>query len=203
MNAREANQIAKRYEQQADAFDKLDALLTPFFLRTSLADCMAEISECVSEAWEANIQCGWLSDYGDFDELGALVAQIRRDGAGKRFKSLQDIPEHLRDEFDDNDEDFNAFANELREECRDGFDSLCEQQEMLEEQFELAGFDDVFAFDEDSQDAETTRVINQVFNHLHTLWVDYEKLARSLVGMAHHLDDPDPDLGLTKALMFD
>jgi hypothetical protein len=91
----------------------------------------------------------------------------------------------------------------MREECREGYDSLLEQQEMLEEHFECARFDDVFAFDEDSLEVETAKLINQVFDHLHTQWVAYEKLARSLVGMAHLIDEPDPDKGLTEALMFD
>ncbi|RML19650.1 hypothetical protein APX70_200558 [Pseudomonas syringae pv. maculicola] len=68
---------------------------------------------------------------------------------------------------------------------------------------ESVRFDQVFAFDEDSLEVETTRLINQVFDHLHTEWLAYEKLARSLVGMAHLIDEPDPDKGLTEALLFD
>lgn len=92
MNAREANLIAKRYQARKQAFDDLHALLLPFFRRTYLADSMKEISECVSEALHANTLCGWLSDYGDFDELDALIGEIRRDGGRKRFTSLNDIP---------------------------------------------------------------------------------------------------------------
>ncbi|WNW11826.1 hypothetical protein RRX38_11915 [Pseudomonas sp. DTU_2021_1001937_2_SI_NGA_ILE_001] len=69
MKAREATLIAKRYQARKQAFDDLHALLLPFFRRTSLADSMKEISECVSEAWHTNTLCGRLSDYGDFGEL--------------------------------------------------------------------------------------------------------------------------------------
>lgn len=203
MKAREANLIAKRYQARKQAFDDLHALLLPFFRRTSLADSMKEISECVSEAWHANTLCGWLSDYGDFDELDALIGEIRRDGGRKRFTSLNDIPASLREHFDETDADFIEFANEMREECREGYDSLLEQQEMLDEQFEFARFDEVFAFNEDYLEVETIRLFNQVFDHLHTQWVAYEKLARSLVGMAHLIDETDPDKGLTEALLLD
>lgn len=203
MNAREANLIAKRYQARTQAFDDLHTQLLPFFRRTSLADSMKEIKECVSEARHANTLCGWLSDYGDFDELDALIGEIRRDGGRKRFTSLSNIPAPLREHFDETDEDFIEFANEMREECRQGYDSLLEQQEMLEEHFESARFDDVFAFNEDYLEEETLRLFNQVFDHLHTQWVAYEKLARSLVGMAHLIDEPDPDKGLTEALLFD
>ncbi|WP_182774255.1 hypothetical protein [Pseudomonas monteilii] len=74
---------------------------------------------------------------------------------------------------------------------------------MLEEHLESARFDDVFAFDEDCLEDETKRLFNQVFDHLHTQWVAYENLARSLVGMAHLIDESDPDKGLTEALLFD
>lgn len=203
MNAREANLIAKRYQARTQAFDDLHTQLLPFFRRTALADSMKEIKECVSEARHANTLCGWLSDYGDFDELDALIGEIRRDGGSKRFTSLSNIPAPLREHFDETDEDFIEFANEVREECRQGYDSLLEQQEMLEEHFESARFDDVFAFNEDCLEEETLRLFNQVFDHLHTQWVAYEKLARSLVGMAHLIDEPDPDKGLTEALLFD
>lgn len=203
MNAREANLIAKRYQARIQAFDDMHAQLLPFFSRTSLADSMKEISECVSEARHANTLCGWLSDYGDFDELDALIGEIRRDGGRKRFTSLSNIPAPLREHFDETDEDFIEFANEMREECRKGYDSLLEQQEMLEEHLESARFDDVFAFNEECLEEETLRLFNQVFDHLHTQWVAYEKLARSLVGMAYLVDEPDPDKGLTEALLFD
>jgi hypothetical protein len=203
MNAREANLIAKRYQAREQAFDDLHARLLPFFRRTSLADSMKEIKECVSEARHANTLCGWLSDYGDFDELDALIGEIRRDGGRKRFTSLNNIPTPLREHFDETDEDFIEFANEMREECRQGYDSLLEQQEMLEEHLESPRFDDVFAFNEECLEEETLRLFNQVFDHLHTQWVAYEKLARSLVGMAHLIDEPDPDKGLTEALLFD
>ena len=203
MNAREANLIAKRYQARTQAFDDLHTQLLPFFRRTALADSMKEIKECVSEARHANTLCGWLSDYGDFDELDALIGEIRRDGGRKRFTSLSNIPAPLREHFDETDEDFIEFANEMREECRQGYDSLLEQQEMLEEHFESARFDEVFAFNEDCLEEETLRLFNQVVEHLHTQWVAYEKLARSLVGMAHLVDEPDPDKGLTEALLFD
>ena len=203
MNAREANLIAQRYKARAQAFNDLHALLAPFFRRTPLAATMDEISECVSEAWHANTLCGWLPDFGDFDELEALIGQIRRDGGRKRFKSLNDIPTHMREHFDKTDEAFAEFANEIREVCRDGYDSLLDQQELLDEYLESVRFDEVFAFDEDSLEVETARLINQVFDHLHTQWVTYEKLARRLVGMAHLIDEPDSDKGLTEALLFD
>lgn len=203
MNAREANLIAQRYQARVQAFNDLHALLVPFFRSTSLAASMNEISDCVSNAWDANTLCGWLPDFGDFDELEALVGEIRRDGGRKRFTSLHDIPTHMREHFDKTDEAFTEFANEIREECRDGYDSLLEQQEILNEHLESVRFDQVFAFDEDSLEVETTRLINQVFDHLHTQWLAYEKLARSLVGMAHLIDEPDPDKGLTEALLFD
>ncbi|MHC8392664.1 hypothetical protein ACYZT8_03190 [Pseudomonas sp. LB3P93] len=203
MNAREANLIAQRYQARVQAFNDLHALLAPFFRRTPLAASMNEISECVSNAWDANTLCGWLPDFGDFDELEALVGEIRRDGGRKRFTSLNDIPPHMREHFDKTDKAFTEFADEIREECRDGYDSLLEQQEILNEHLESVRFDQVFAFDEDSLEVETTRLINQVFDHLHTQWVAYEKLARSLVGMAHLIDEPDPDKGLTEALLFD
>lgn len=202
MNAREANLIAQRYQART-SFQRLARAIGSVLSPHSLATSMNEISECVSNAWDANTLCGWLPDFGDFGELEALIGEIRRDGGSKRFTSLNDIPIHMREYFDDTNEAFTEFANEIREECRDGYDSLLEQQEILNEHLESVRFDQVFAFDEDSLEVETTRLISQVFDHLHTQWVAYEGLARSLVGMAHLIDEPDPDKGLTEALLFD
>ncbi|CAH0157139.1 hypothetical protein [Pseudomonas mediterranea] len=113
------------------------------------------------------------------------------------------LPTSLQKHFDETASDFIEFANELREECRVGYDSLLEQQEMLDDQFEFARLDEVLAFNEEYLKVETIRLFNQVFTHLHTQWLAYEKLARSLVGTAHLIDEPAPDKGLTEALLFD
>lgn len=204
MDLQHANRIAARYYKYLGDFHDVEEQLAPFFTGTVVGETMAEISDCISEAENANTLCGFLPEGRDFDELEWLIVRIRRDGKRQRFRSLQDIPEHLREHFDDNDQDFCSYADQLRDECYDGYSSLIEQQSILDEHLESQRLQEIYDYvGVEGLPLYAKDVICQVFEHLLVLWKKYEALARRLTKMAHLVDDNDPDPDFTRAVLFD
>ncbi|HFH3921580.1 hypothetical protein [Pseudomonas aeruginosa] len=204
MDLQHANQTAARYYEHLGNFYDLQAHLAPFFAGTVVGEIMNAISDCIEEAELANTQCGFLPEGHAFDEQEWLASQIRRDGKRRHFRSLQDIPEHLREHFGDDDQDFRQYADQLRDECYEGYNLLIEQQSILEEHLESQHLQEIYDYvDVEGLPLHAKDAICQVFEHMLALWGKYETQARSLTKMAHLVDENDPDPDLTKAALFD
>ncbi|WP_275629616.1 hypothetical protein [Pseudomonas sp. 273] len=146
MDREHANQTAARYYKLLGDFCDLQGHLKPFFAGTFIGEIIDAVSECVDEAESANTLCGFLPEGKAFDEQEWLTSQIRRDGQRKRFRSLQEIPEHLREHFGEDDQDFRKYAEQLREECYDGYNLLLEQQSNIDEHFESQHIQEIYDY---------------------------------------------------------
>lgn len=203
MDREHANQTAARYYKHLRDFCDLQSQLKPFFAGTFIGEIIDAVSECVDEAESANTLCGFLPEGNTFDEQDWLTSQIRRDGQRKRFSSLQEIPEHLREHFGVDDQDFREYADQLRDECYDGYNLLLEQQSNIDEHFERQRLHEIYDYvDVEGLPLYAKDAICQVFEHMLVLWGKYETLARTLTKVVHLADDNDPDPDLTKAALF-
>ncbi|WP_238929500.1 hypothetical protein, partial [Pseudomonas aeruginosa] len=128
----------------------------------------------------------------------------KHDGRGRHYKGLSDVPEHLRQGFDQDEQAFRDYLEQLRENCREAYDLISEQQEILAEALEQDLLEDAWnQIDEEFMTKNAKSIVNQVFEHLLADWRQYAALASELVKMANELDNLDPDRSLTKALLFD
>ncbi|HBN8289809.1 hypothetical protein ACR96V_31695 [Pseudomonas aeruginosa] len=205
MSLDRANEILRNYNQCYEQFDTLRESLSRFFAGTPLAEEMRTISACIEQAYECNVDAGWLPEEESiFNELELLVANIKHDGRGRHYKGLSDVPEHLRQGFDQDEQAFRDYLEQLRENCREAYDLISEQQEILAEALEQDLLEDAWnQIDEEFMTKNAKSIVNQVFEHLLADWRQYAALASELVKMANELDNPDPDRSLTKALLFD
>ncbi|ELK4798144.1 hypothetical protein [Pseudomonas aeruginosa] len=205
MSLDRANEILRNYNQCYEQFDTLHKSLSRIFAGTLLAQEMRIISACIEQAYECNVDAGWLPEEENvFNEFELLVANIKHDGRGRHYKGLSDVPEHLRQGFDQDEQDFRDYLEQLRENCREAYDLISEQQEILAEALERNPLEDAWnQIDEEFMTRNAKSIVNQVFEHLLTEWRQYTVLASELVKMANELDDPDPDRDLTKTLLFD
>lgn len=205
MSLDRANEILRNYNQCHEQFDTLHESLSRFFAGTPLAEEMRTVSACVREAYECNVDAGWLPEEENvFNELELLVASIKHDGRGRHYKGLSDVPEHLRQEFDEDEQAFRDYLEHLRENCREAYGRISEQQEILAEPLGRDLLGDAWdQIDEEPMTEDSQSIVYQVFKRLVRDWVRYTALASELVQMANELDNPDRDRDLTKALLFD
>ena len=136
--------IETAYAKQNEIFRTQCDRLEPIVAKTPIGHDLRLLSEKVSYAWELNIDAGWLSSGREFDDLEYFTVLIKHDGAGRRFKSLSDVPVFLREEFEEWDEgEFQAFMDEQRETCRAAYDEMPTLLEDLEEELAEGDFFDM------------------------------------------------------------
>lgn len=200
-----ANETLRTYNQRYEQFDTLHESLSRIFAGTVLMEEMDTLLDCVQEAYECNVEAGWLpEEESAFDELELLIANLKQDGRSRRYKTLNDVPEHLRQEFEADDKSFRDYLEQLQEGCRDAYDRISEQQEIVAEALERELLDDVWnQIDDELVSRNAKAIVSQLFEYLLKDWQRYKVLASELVKMANELDNPDPDRGLMKALLFD
>lgn len=193
---------AKQYEIFRTQCDRLD----PIVAKTPIGHDLRLLSEKVSYAWELNIEAGWLSSGREFDDLEYFTVLIKHDGAGRRFKSLSDVPVFLRGEFEEWDEgEFHAFMDEQRETCRAAYDEMPTLLEDLEEELAEGDFFDMLDSlpYEAGADSQETKRARALFDNVQNSWEQCKQAGLSLLHMANHLGDDDYDPGLMEALLFD
>lgn len=202
-----ANKLAAKYLKQNLAFAKQYEALTTLFAGTSVGQDLQTLMEKVDQAMEFNIDAGWIPPGGDkFDELEYFTVLVKHDGRGRRFKSLANVPEFLRSEFEDCDEsEFRAFLDENREACRCAYDEMPELLNDLDEELvEGDFFDMLHNLPEDAEiDRREAKEARALFDNLHDSWTHCKKTGLSLLHMANQLGDDDYDPGLMEALLFD
>ena len=61
-------EISKSYQNRIKSFEAKHEELLRIFKNTPLSNDMAAYEEAVEEAYGLNVQAGWISDYGEFDQ---------------------------------------------------------------------------------------------------------------------------------------
>ena len=201
-----ATVIETAYAKQYETFRKQCDRLEPIVAKTPIGHDLRLLSEKVSDAWELNIDAGWLSSGRKFDDLEYFTVLIKHDGAGRRFKSLSDVPVFLREEFEEWDEsEFQAFMDEQRETCRAAYDEMPTLLEDLEEELAEGDFFDMLdslPYEAGAGSQETKRA-RTLFDNVQNSWAQCKQTGLSLLHMANQLGDGDYDPGLMEALLFD
>lgn len=197
-------EVSKKYQTKFKFFEKKHEELLRIFKRTPLADDMVAYEEAVQAAYGLNVQAGWISDYGEFDQSDYFDLLVKQDYKGKFIKRLKDIPVELKVNFSDFDEeDFAGYLAELRQDCRSAYDELAEVGEGLEHSLSSSDFlDMVWSAHEEMTEQETLQ-FSPLVDNLYALWEEYVELANSLLCMAHDFGDMDRDPSLMRALLFD
>lgn len=206
MTIKQANEIDSAYEKQYDEFNKQHDFLNTVFGGTPLGNDLDRLMDKVSDARWLNVKAGWLSDTIDkFDRLDYFVARIKQDYRGKFVKSLADVPDDLREEFPDDEADFQAYMAEERETCYSAYDEMTCLRSDAEEELEANKYFNTIG----SQPSEyelspyEEKCFLPLLENLETLWTKHKAAAFGLMCMASHLGNTDHDLSLTQALMFD
>ncbi|WP_313404773.1 hypothetical protein [Stutzerimonas kunmingensis] len=120
-------EISKSYQNRIKSFEAKHEELLRIFKNTPLSNDMAAYEEAVEEAYGLNVQAGWISDYGEFDQSDYFDLLIKQDYRGRSIKKLKDIPVELKGNFPDFDEeDFASYLAELRQDCRCAYDEMAE-----------------------------------------------------------------------------
>ncbi|WP_458130607.1 hypothetical protein [Pseudomonas sp. R3-41] len=206
MTIKQANEIDAAYEKQYDQFNKQHDFLTTVFDRTPLADDLDTLMDKVSDARWLNVKAGWLSDtYHKFDRLDYFVARLKQDYRGKLIKSLADVPDDLKEEFSDDEAEFQAFMAEERETCYSAYDEMtCLRSDAEEELVANDYFDTIGSQPSDFElSPYEEKCLLPLVENLERLWNKHKAAGFGLMCMASHLGDTDYDLSLTQALMFD
>jgi len=196
--------ISKGYQNRFNCFEEKHEELLRIFKGTPLGKDMAAYEEAVQEAYELNVQAGWISDYGEFDQSDYFDLLIKQDYRGKLIKKLKDIPVELTGNFPDFDEeDFASYLAELRQDSRCAYDEMAEVDVGLEHSLSSSDFlDMVWSVHEEMTEQDSLQ-LGALVDNLCALWEEYIGLAKSLLCMAHDFGDLDKDPGLMRALLFD
>lgn len=199
-----ADKIADAYEKQREVYQRHYDVQEKIFVGTRIGDYLAVLNENVYNAYELNVQAGWLPSGAKFTELEFFETLIRHDRSGRRYKSLASVPLFLHDEFEGNDDkDFEGYAHELREACRSAYDEMPDLREnMDDEPAEGDFFDALHAWPEEADAPEREIVEGRaLFDNLQKGWLGCQKVGLGLLHMANHLGDDDYDPGLMDALL--
>jgi len=199
-----AHEVAAAYEKRHDDFERLKDEQLRIFAGTDVATYLELLAEHVRSAYGNNQEAGWLPPSGKtFSDEEFFETFIRHDRGARHFKSLSQVPEFLRAEFEDwDDDDFRAHADELREACRDAYDSLAESREIMGDEPECEDFfEGLYNWPEhagatESEIAQTEALVN----NLHSGWKRCQKAGLALLNPASY-DGPDYDPTLMAALM--
>ena len=206
MTIKQANEIDSAYEKKYDEFIQQHDFLKTVFGRTPLGDDLDTLKDKVSDARWLNVKAGWLSDTTDkFDRLDYFVARLKQDYRGKFIKSLADVPDDLKEEFSDDEAEFQAFLAEERETCYSAYDEMACLRSDTEEELEANDYFDTISSQPDHYelDRDKEKCLQPLLENLETLWNKHKAVAFGLMCMASHLGNTDYDPSLTQALMFD
>lgn len=201
-----ATEIETAYSKQYESFQKQCDKLESIVVGTPIGHDLSFLREKVSDAWEFNVDAGWLPSGRQFDNWEYFTALVKHDGAGRYFKSLSDVPAFLREEIEEWDESaFRAFMNEQRETCRAAYDEMPTLLEDLEEELVEGDFFDMldslpYEAGADSKESKQARAL---FDNVQNSWEQCKQTGLSLLHMANQLGDDDYDPGLMEALLFD
>lgn len=128
MTIKQANEIDCAYEKHYDQFNKQHDFLKTVFGGTPLGDDLDMLADKVSDGRWLNVKAGWLSNtihkFDRFDRFDYFVARIKQDYRGRFVQSLANVPDDLKEEFSDNEAEFQTFMAQEREECRDAYDEM-------------------------------------------------------------------------------
>lgn len=200
-----ADRFANRYQQALEAFGRQYEVQQDIFAGTTLGDYLRLLEDKVGDAAELNRSAGWLPYRDRFTEQEFLESLIRRDRRGRRYKTLADIPEFLREEFEDldNEASFTAYFSDMREECRSAYSGMRELREEIED--EPDGVDLLAALDGWPEQAHESKVTikeaTALSDNLHRSWQRCQKAGLALLCMANQFGDDDLDHDLADELM--
>ncbi len=203
MSFGQIKEISKGYQNRFKCFEEKHEELLRIFKGTPLGKDMAAYEEAVQEAYELNVQAGWVSDYGEFDQSDYFDLLIKQDYRRKSIKKLKDIPVELKGNFPDFDEeDFAGYLAELRQDCRCAYDEMAEVGVDLEHSLSSSHFlEMVWSVHEEMTEQDSLQY-SALVDNLCALWEEYVELAKSLLCMAHDFGDLDKDPSLMRALLF-
>tara|TARA_R110001599_G_C12268108_1_gene661064 strand:- start:5138 stop:5758 length:621 start_codon:yes stop_codon:yes gene_type:complete len=206
MTMKKANEVAVAYTQKYDRFLKKEKQLLQLVRGTFLEQEMRELGDQVEEAWELNIDAGWLpEDGGEFAPWSYVEALIKHDYRGTRFSSLSDLPQEVRGEFPFGEEEFTAHITKLRTECRSAY----EQMEAISiEAPDLVDDDGVFETleslgEEAGLSERDQEFITTLGARVESWWKSYLEEGYGLIHMANEINNTDYDPTLMQALLFD
>lgn len=199
-----AHELAKAYEQRHDSFERLKDEQLRIFARTDAASYLTLLGEHVRSAYGDNQEAGWLPSAGStYSDLEFFETLIRHDRSARRFKSLTEVPEFLREEFEDwSDADFRAHAEDLREASRSGYAGLEESRIIMEDEPECEDFfERLYNWPGEAGAPERELAQAEVLvDNLHSGWKRCQKAGLALLHPANY-DSPDYDPSLIAALM--
>lgn len=196
--------FSRLYENNFVVFEKKHEELLRIFKGTPMASDMATYREAVQEAYDLNVQAGWISDRGEFDKSDYFDLLVKQDYSGRFIKRLEDVPVELKSDFLDFDEkEFASYLAELRQDCRCAYDEMAEVCGDLEYNLLSSDFLDMVWSIQDEMAEKDGLQFHALATNLCAIWEEYVGLAKSLLCMAHDFGDLDRDPSLMRALLFD
>lgn len=204
MSFSKVKEVSKLYDSKFTDFEKKHEELLRIFKGTPLANDMAAYEEAVQEAYGLNVQAGWISDCGEFDQSDYFDLLVKQDYRGRFIKRLKDIPVGLKGDFPDFDEeDFASYLEELRQDCRCAYDEMAELCDGIEQNLSSSDFLDMVWSVHEEMNEQDSLQFSALVDNLCAIWEEYVGLAKSLLCMAHDFGDLDRDPSLMRALLFD
>jgi hypothetical chaperone protein len=199
-----ADKIAATYEKQNASFQRQYEMQKKIFARTRICTYLRVLNDTVCNAYELNADAGWLPSGAQFTELEYFETLIKQDRSARHYKSLSNIPLFLLKEFEEFEpEDFQAYAQALRETSRYAGEEMSNLREIMDDEpAEEDFFDALDAWPEEAGAPE--REITEgraLFDNLQAGWLDCQKTGLGLLHMANYMGNEDYDSSLMDELL--
>ncbi len=204
---KKANEIAVAYTQKYERFLQREEQLLQLVRGTFLEQEMGDLSDQVEEAWELNMDAGWLpEDGGEFVPWSYVEALIKRDYRGERFSCLNDLPHEVRAEFPFNEREFKAHMDRLRTACRDAYEQMeansIEAPDLVDDDGIFETFESLVE-EEVSLSEREQKFLTTLGGRVESWWESYLEEGYGLIHMANEISNTDYDPTLMQALLFD
>lgn len=206
MTMKKANEIAVAYTQKHERFLKKEEQLLQLVRGTFLEQEMGDLSDQVEEAWELNIDAGWLpEDGGEFVPWSYVEALIKRDYRGERFSCLSDLPQKVRAEFPFDEREFAAHMDRVRTACRDAYEQMeansIEAPDLVDDDGIFETLESLVV--EAGLPEREEAFITTLGARIESWWESYLEDGYGLIHMANEISNTDYDPTLMQALLFD
>lgn len=201
MSLIQAQAIARSYTERFEKFQLQLAQVEQLFARTELAETIEQLKSWVEDAWQLNMDAGWLPMEGEGDWF---LAQIKHDPHGQRISTLAHVPDQLKAEYAQMGEaEFQAYLEEMRKDFRAANEEMSFLRRGIEHVLVEHGLFDVLWGWVDEAANQDSKSIEPLVGNLQSIWKSFHQLAVSLLQMAHDPADGDFDSTLTDDLLFE